>query len=88
MITHVAIKNENITISLPKPNRHSDCFLYAISLGLDVSELKLGINQEDQGFLTNTGLFFDRKKAAKYIKEIQQDTLFEIGDILISEDIW
>lgn len=82
MITGVAIRCDNLLISLPKPNRHSDCYIYAKSLGVDISILK------DQGFVTHTGKYLDRERSAKYLKRIKQNTLYPIGNIVISEELW
>lgn len=88
MIVGVAIRNEKITIKLPKPNRHSDCFLYADSIGIDTVAIKLGTAVENQGFYTHTGRYLDRKEAYKYVKRIKQDTMGAINFALFSEDLW
>jgi len=88
MITGVAIRNENMVISLPKPNRHSDCFAYAQNLGINLSESQLGKKADHQGFITHTGKFLNRVEAAKYLKRIKQETVVKIGTVAISEDLW
>ena len=88
MITGVAIKNENITISLPKPNRHSDCFAYAQKLGIDLNQSGLGAKADWQGFVTHTGKYLNRAETAKYLKRTKQETVVKIGSIAISEDLW
>jgi hypothetical protein len=90
MIVGVAIRCETIVISLPKPNRHSDCFEYAQSIGIDIMKVPLGRRADDQGFVTHTGKFLNRKQAAKYLKRTKpkQLTVFPIGTVVISEDLW
>lgn len=91
MIIGVAIRNEFITIMLPKPNRHVDCFKYATSLGIDVVKSKIGIRGKDQGFYTHTGKYLDRFQALKYAKRIKQPTNYggiESKGALISEEVW
>ena len=83
MITGVAIGCKGLLITLPKPNRHSDCCVYAKSLGIDLSILK------NQGFVTDKGKYLDRKKAAKHAKRVNQESMYgNFGDVLISEDLW
>ena len=88
MITKVAIRNDNVIISLPKPNRHADCFAYAEKLGINVLESVIGIKAIDQGFLTDKGIFLDRMQTAKHLKRVKQQTVVPIGTIAISEDLW
>jgi hypothetical protein len=89
MIIGVAIKNDNgLMISLPKPNRHSDCFFYAESIGIDFRISEIGIKAKNQGFVTHTGKYLDREQSSEYLKKIKQKTLVPIGKIVISEDLW
>lgn len=88
MIIGVAIRNDNMVISLPKPNRHSDCFAYAKRLGINLSESELGKKADHQGFITHTGKFLNRVETAKYLKRIKQPTIVKIGKVAISEDLW
>ena len=88
MITGVAIRNEHMVISLPRPNRHSDCFAYAKKLGINLSDSDLGKKAAHQGFVTHTGKFLNRVETAKYLKRIKQKTVVKIGNLAISEDLW
>jgi hypothetical protein len=88
MITGVAIRNDEMMIALPSPNRHSDCFLYAITNGIDITKSRLGAKAVNQGFITHTGKYLDRVQAAKYLKRVKQQTVFKIGKVVVSEDLW
>lgn len=89
MIIGVAIRNENIIIQLPKPNRHSNCFLYADSIGIDTVKEGVGTAAKDQGFYTHTGKYLNREQAARYIKRIKQPgVVYPTCGILFSENLW
>lgn len=91
MIIGVAIRNKNLIIQLPKPNRHCDCFKYAFDLGLDIETTGIGMKAKHQGFYTNSGRYLDRAEALKYVQENPQSMVknadFLIGG-LFSEDLW
>jgi len=57
-------------------------------MGINLSESELGKKADHQGFVTHTGKFLNRVEAAKYLKRTKQKTLFPIGGIAISEDLW
>jgi len=88
MITGVAIRNENMVISLPRPNRHSDCFAYAQKMGINLSDSGLGKKADHQGFVTHTGKFLNRVETARYLRRTKQVTVVKIGKVAISEDLW
>lgn len=88
MITHVAIRNQHITIALPKPNRHSDCFDYAMKIGIDIDAIRLGFAADDQGFLTSSGKFLNRRQAARHVKRYRQPTLEKVKHVITSESLW
>lgn len=91
MIVGVAIRspNEKIMIKLPKPNRHYDCFKYAIGdLGVDFRATKLGSAGKNQGFYTHTGKYLDREQASKYVRRTHQKVKGKISKYLFSEDLW
>ena len=88
MILGVAIKNENILITLPKPNRHCDCFQHAYDLGIKSGEVGLGVKAINQGFYTHTGRYLNREQAAKYVKRIKQPVVSPVGRHLFSEEVW
>lgn len=88
MITHVAIKYNNRTFSLPAPNRHHDV------IRLIAKENGEGIKGPDeQGFLDNYGNFLTRYEAMQHaIKHNQlirtnQTNIYQ-GPKLFSEDLW
>lgn len=91
MIVGVAIRNDVITIKLPKPNRHFDCFHYLDSFGIDFRKTDIGAKSKDQGFYTHTGKYLDRVEAFKYVKRIKQPVIDEplpARGGLCSEDLW
>ena len=97
MIVGVAIKNDTITIQLPKPNRHCDCFAYLKSnLGGDVAnKLAIGMQGKNQGFITDKGVYLDRFQAMRHAKRCGQVLIKTDPDIkhkwshpLFSEDLW
>ena len=84
MITHVAIIYQGVTYSLPKPYRHHDVIRdIVVRTGGPV-----GLNQ--QGFLTDKGLFLDRRKALVHAYVFRQvtDPAKIRGGQLYSEDLW
>lgn len=88
MIIGVAIRNKEITVRLPKPNRHNHCFLYLHHRGIPASDLGIGSAAKDQGFYTHTGKYLDREQAFRYVKRIKQSTTGPIKHALFSEDLW
>lgn len=86
MIVGVAITNGVVTVKLPKPNRHCDCFKYLIEdMGLNPDS---GFHGKGQGFYTHTGRYLDRDQAWKYAKRIKQETMGEPRGPMFSEDLW
>ncbi len=83
-ITHVAIKCDIGTFSLPSPNRHHN-----------VLHQFLPFYEEDvsEGFLCEDGLFYTRTEAMKIAEESGQlnrlvgDQYYQ-GPCLFSEDLW
>ena len=88
VIVGVALRGENIIIKLPRPNRHCNCFWYALSIGLDHVKVGLGKKAIDQGFYTHTGKYLNREQAAKYVKRIKQPTVEKVSKHLFSETMW
>jgi hypothetical protein len=89
MIIGVAIRNEIITVKLPKPSRHCDCFRYLLENGVDYSKMGIGVKAKDQGFYTHTGRYLDRIEAVRYVKRIKQKTIDGPAyGALFSEDLW
>jgi hypothetical protein len=62
--------------------RHSDIMLNLVLLGI-----RERVSNEDQGFMTSTGRFVDRKEAA-LIAESAGQLIREIGSQLYSEDLY
>lgn len=78
MITHVAIKKDNVIYMLPKPSRHCHLFQHFGSI------LKGGI----QGFSATDVIFLDRIEAADYVLENGQISKLAHPPNLYSEDLW
>ena len=85
MITHVAIKIPGEMLSLPKPYRHHNIISrYHYRTGEMFPE------DNEQGFLTDTGIFLNRKRAVSYAihhNQLKPGTVIRCGQ-LFSEDIW
>lgn len=85
---HFSYGTFDLIMSVPKPGRHHHV--------LNIASLNKVVNQDehhlaywDQGFLTNTGRFVDRKEGctiARAANQIVQKTGPE--EILFSEDMW
>jgi hypothetical protein len=89
MIVGVAIRNENIIVMLPKPNRHCDCFNLLEKMGVDTVKEGIGVKGKDQGFYTHTGRYLDRWEAWKHAKRCKQELMPNAGrGPLFSEDLW
>ncbi len=76
----ISIDDESIIIS---GYRHSDCFNIIHKLCPNKY-----INQDEQGFLTSSGRFVDRKVAKKIAKQANQLIRDSVFSELISEDIY
>lgn len=93
IIMGVAVKQGDIVIALPKPNRHHDCMRYAVEvLGL---EPPIGVAADDQGFYLANGQYLNRKEAWKVAVEAgvkmrpsPTDGYVNKSGILFSEDLW
>ena len=89
MIIGVALRNEEIIIMLPKPNRHCHCFWHLKKMGINAAKAKIGVKADDQGFYTHTGKYLTREQACKYAKRIKQKTIDgPVKNYLFSEDLW
>lgn len=88
MIIGVAIRNDEITVKLPAPYRHSDCFEYLQEIGVDCVAAGIGVKADDQGFYTKSGKFLNRVQAFKYAKRVKQPLLDSPGGALCSENLW
>ena len=87
MIVGVAIWNDVLTVKLPKPARHCDCFKYLADS--KINGHKLGMSAaKNQGFYTHTGRILNREQAYKYARRHNQIINPEAKRYLFSEDIW
>lgn len=86
MIIGVVVHQGDISICLPKPNRHHHCFRYGVDeLGLTPP---VGTDFDRQGFYTADGKFLNRVDALKYAKEHNQLINPNAKYELFSEDLW
>jgi hypothetical protein len=89
MITHVAVKTDDVVWFLPPPNRHHNV-LQMIS----ESGCARNYNTERQGFLIDGETFMGRKEAYIHAMLVGQVTNrregpeYYQGDQLFSEDLW
>lgn len=96
MIIGVAIKSENVTISLPKPNRHGHCFVFCAEvLGIKPVKHLIGNKSGAQGFITDKGVYLNREQAMRHVKRCKQKLIPDRQDgqvnkskYLFSEDLW
>lgn len=66
-IVSAAIKYGDVIFNLPKPNRHHH-ILQKMTLDFLLSK-----NNREQGFLTDEGIFVNRKEALKIVLENKQN---------------
>ena len=85
-IIGVAVKQGDVMIALPAPNRHHNCIRYAIDvLGLTPP---IGAGAENQGFYLADGTYLNRTEAFNHVKRIGQKCDPEAHRHLFSEDLW
>ncbi|WAG77028.1 hypothetical protein LMK08_16765 [Metapseudomonas furukawaii] len=85
-IIGVAVRQGDLMICLPKPNRHHDCIRYAVEvLGL---KPPIGAPARDQGFYLADGTYLNREQAFQHVKQIGQPHSPEAHRYLFSEDLW
>jgi hypothetical protein len=75
--------NENgLVLSLPRPARHHNVTMAAVSLGLEI------VGEHEQGFLTSEGRFVRRAPARVLAKKAGQLTGEPISNTFTSEELW
>jgi len=84
-IVGVAIKYGDLTIALPKPNRHHNLIEY---MGLTLGLLPPINATRNGGFYLASGKYLDRAKAKDYAMTIGQLPEDFKKKILTSEDLW
>jgi archaellum component FlaG (FlaF/FlaG flagellin family) len=88
MITHVAIRFQGVTYSLPPPNRHHD----VIRLIVEQTGVKsVAAREDDQGFLIDGEQYARRGAAFAHAKRCGQLKPGGMGERLgklFSEDVW
>lgn len=86
MIVGVAVKQGDLVIGLPKPNRHHNCIRYAVGiLGLTPP---IGAPALNQGFYLADGTYLNREEAFEYAQKSGQIINPEAHKYLFSEDLW
>lgn len=80
-IVAVAVRHKGLVVMLPQPARHADVLrpLFAIT--------KEHVQADDQGFLTSSGRFVERREATRVAFAAGQIAVPRCGD-LFSEDLW
>jgi hypothetical protein len=83
MIVGVAIKHRETgeVFSLPKPARHHTAIHALVDVG------KFAHAKGEQGFVTETGQFMNRKQALLHVVACEQEGQLH-GSELLSEDLW
>lgn len=87
-ITHVAIRFEGVTYSLPAPNRHHDVIRH---IAETTGAATVDAHGDDQGFLDESGRYLNRKQAlisAELNDQLKENSLGEKLGELYSEDVW
>ena len=59
-LTHVAIRFQGTTYSLPRPNRHHDVIRFIVQ---ETGVPTVDAHDEDQGFLDESGRYLTRRQA-------------------------
>lgn len=89
MITHVAIRFQGKLYSLPKPNRHHDVIRL---IAKETGEKYIDAHGDDQGFLNDMGVYFERRFALNVARKAGQLNVVRPKThpqhLLFSEDIW
>lgn len=93
MIIAAAITYGRLVCFVPAPARHYHVLTYLSDIYGGVPKQDWAHESEEQGFLTDTGLFLNRKEAmihAKACGQFKRDTSpgKYNGDKLFSEDLW
>jgi len=85
-ILSAAVLYQGVIFSLPAPNRHHNILHAMTAMGLPK------ISHREQGFLTDTGEYIDRKGALEIAQAAGQIIPNETGVLsyigLFSEDVW
>jgi len=88
LITHVALKFNGETHSLPKPNRHHDIIRMIVQNNPDIKFVDAP--EEDWGFLDADGKYLNRKQALT--RAMLTDQIIDINKVyarqLFSENVW
>lgn len=82
-IVAAAIRQDGMVCFVPRPGRHSDVIRAMARSGIPIPIVG------EQGFLTSTGFFVDRKRA-KDVAIVSEQVLDGRGKLpeLFSEDLW
>lgn len=86
-ITHVAIRFQGVIYSLPEPNRHHHVIRHIIDT---VGVSSVDVEEDDQGFLDESGRYLRRAQALQ--SALENDQIKNPSKIrmnrLFSEDLW
>jgi hypothetical protein len=86
-ITHVAIRFEGTTYSLPAPARHHDVIRDIVK---KTGARYVDVHDDDQGFIDSNGRYLDRHRALMVARAAGQviDESKVRCEMLTSEDVW
>lgn len=95
MIVAAAIKINDLILTMPKPARHPDILRQIGRLYAPEDRPPRSFEQEMQGFITDKGIFLNRRDAYLHAMQCGQGTPCRRrlphdydGDELFSEDLW
>lgn len=81
-IVAAAIKQDGMVCFVPRPGRHHDVIRRMAAAGIPTPIVG------EQGFVTDDGLFVNRKHALAIAQEAEQIIRKGAGSELFSEDLW
>lgn len=89
-IAQAAIRHAGTIYTLPRPARHAD--LFKANCTVENGIIKSSIAAGEQGFVTDSGRFVDRKEAwglAQATEQLLEGAAFRrLGPTLYTEDMW
>lgn len=85
-IIGVAVKQGDLIICLPRPNRHCHCIHYGVeALGL---KPPIGAPALNQGFYLEDGTYLNREEAFEHVQHNGQKLKSKPNVYLFSEELW
>lgn len=93
-IVAAAVRVNHCVCSMPAPARHHDVLRQINGLYDPEPRPDWTFEQETQGFITDAGVFLDRREAMQHVITCRQKMIRRVGpghyqgDELYSEDLW